>query len=150
MIFPFFPLAFGFPEVNATLNATSALLLCTGLVLIKAKKWRAHGWAMASATAVSAVFLACYLTYHILHGEKSTKLSGAPHWLREIYLCVLLPHLFLAVGMLPFIYLTLRRAYRRDWVAHKRIAPPTLFVWIYVSISGVIVYFMLYHTALAR
>ena len=103
---------------------------------------------MVAATVVSAVFLACYLTYHILNGEKSTATSHAPHWLRVLYLWVLLPHLLLAVGMLPMIFLTLYRAYRRDWEAHRRIAPPTFWIWLYVSVTGVIVYFMLYHTSL--
>ncbi|MGA3067001.1 MAG: DUF420 domain-containing protein [Tepidisphaeraceae bacterium] len=141
-------MTYGFPELNATLNAASAILLLVGYCLIKSGRWRAHGWTMASATLVSAVFLACYLTYHILHGERSTKLSHAPHWLRTIYLFVLLPHLFLAVAMLPMIYLTLLRAYRRDWPNHRRIAPPTFWIWMYVSVSGVVVYLLLYHTAL--
>jgi uncharacterized membrane protein YozB (DUF420 family) len=139
---------FGFPELNASLNAISAILLLIGYCLIKSGRWRAHGWTMASATFVSAVFLACYLTYHILHGERSTKLSHAPHWLRTIYLCVLFPHLLFAVAMLPMIYLTLLRAYRRDWINHLKIARPTFWIWMYVSLSGVVVYLLLYHTAL--
>jgi protein SCO1/2/putative membrane protein len=103
---------------------------------------------MGAATLVSSVFLACYLTYHIEHGERSTHLSHAPHWLRTIYLCVLLPHLFLAVAMLPMIVMTLLRAWRRDWVNHPRIARPTFWIWMYVSVSGVVVYLLLYHTAL--
>jgi putative membrane protein len=138
---------YGLVEVNATLNATSALLLAAGFICIKSGKWRAHAACMISATVVSAVFLACYLTYHILHGERTTKLH-AGDWLRNLYLAVLIPHLILAVGMLPMIYLTLLRAWQRNWPAHRRIAPPTFWIWIYVSLSGVAVYFLLYHTRL--
>jgi uncharacterized membrane protein YozB (DUF420 family) len=139
---------FGFPELNATLNAISAILLVVGYCLIKTNRWRAHAWTMATATFTSAIFLACYLTYHILHGERSTKLSHAPYWLRMVYFNVLFPHLVLAVVMLPMIFLTLRRAYRRDWPAHRKIAPPTFWIWLYVSLSGVVVYLLLYHTRL--
>lgn len=141
-------MSYGFPELNASLNTCSAVLLCAGLVSIKAKKWRAHGYLMVSATVVSAVFLACYLTYHALHGEKSTRLSHAPHWLRGVYLSVLFPHLLLSLVMLPMIFLTLARAYRRDWPRHRRVSQPTLWIWLYVSVTGVVVYLMLYHTAL--
>jgi uncharacterized membrane protein YozB (DUF420 family) len=139
---------YGLVEVNATLNATSAILLATAFLCIKYGKWKAHGWLMVSATVVSAVFLACYLTYHYQNGEKSTRLHSGD-WLRTLYLLVLLPHLVLAVGMLPMIYLTLTRAYNRQWPKHKRIALPTFWIWLYVSFSGVVVYFMLYHTRLA-
>jgi putative membrane protein len=140
--------SFGLVEVNATLNATSAVLLATAFGFIKARKYKAHGITMIAATLVSAAFLACYLTYHYLHGEKSTKLHSGD-WLRDVYLVVLLPHLFLAVVMLPMIYLALLNAYRRKWSAHRRIALPAFLVWMYVSFTGVVVYFMLYHTRLA-
>jgi protein SCO1/2/putative membrane protein len=138
-----------FPAINATLNATSGILLCTGFLFIRAGKWRAHATMMISATVVSTVFLACYLTYHYLNGEHNTAASHAPHWLRTIYLFVLFPHLILAVAMLPMICLTLLRAYRRDWIRHRKIAVPTFWIWLYVSVTGVIVYFLLYHTTLA-
>jgi uncharacterized membrane protein YozB (DUF420 family) len=141
-------LTFGFPEVNATLNAASALLLATGFCFIIAGKWRAHATCMISAAVVSAVFLGCYLTYHYLHGEKTTRLH-AHDWLRDVYLAILLPHLLLAVVMLPMIFMTLTRAARRQWPLHRRIALPTFWIWIYVSVTGVIVYWMLYHTRLA-
>jgi uncharacterized membrane protein YozB (DUF420 family) len=137
------------PELNATLNAVSAVLLCCAYIFIKTGRWRAHAATMISATSVSAVFLACYLTYHYLHGEKSTRLSHAPHWLRAIYLTILLPHLTLAVVMLPMIFLTLWRAAHKNWSAHRRIARPTFWIWLYVSVTGVIVYWMLYHTSLS-
>lgn len=142
-------MTYGLVEVNATLNAASAGLLGVGFVLIKSGKWRLHACAMISATAVSAAFLACYLTYHYLHGEKTTRLH-ANDWLRNVYLAVLIPHLILAVAMLPMIYLTLLRACRRQWAKHRKIAPPTFWIWMYVNVSGVVVYFMLYHTRLAQ
>jgi protein SCO1/2/putative membrane protein len=137
------------PSLNATLNAVCGVLLLLAFIFIKTGHWRAHGFTMVLATLVSVVFLTCYLTYHIRHGERSTAATHAPHWLRMTYLAVLLPHLLLAVGMLPMIFVTLLRAYRRDWLAHTRISVPTFWIWLYVSVTGVIVYFMLYHSALA-
>ena len=140
-------MTYGLVEVNATLNAASALLLATAFIFIKTGRWWAHAFTMIAATVVSAAFLACYLTYHALHGEKSTHLH-AHDWLRYLYLLVLFPHLIMAVGMLPLIYITLMRAWRRQWGAHKRVALPTFWIWLYVSFSGVVVYFLLYHTRL--
>jgi uncharacterized membrane protein YozB (DUF420 family) len=136
-----------FPTINATLNSLSGILLCLGFYFIKIKNWRAHGYTMVSATVVSAIFLGCYLTYHYMYGERSTR--AHPGLLRDVYLLLLFPHLLLAIAMLPMIYLTLFRAYNRQWVSHRKIAFPTFLIWLYVSITGVIVYFMLYHTSLA-
>ena len=137
------------PAVNASLNAVAGVLICLAFWFIKTRRWKAHGYTMISAALVSAVFLVCYVTYHYLHGERSTHLSHAPHWLRNIYLVVLFPHLLLAMLLLPMIGITLRRAYRRDWSSHRRVSVPTFWMWLYVSVTGVIVYLMLYHTALA-
>jgi protein SCO1/2/putative membrane protein len=137
------------PAVNATLNASSGLLLLLAFIFIKTGRWRAHGWTMVTATAVSVAFLACYLTYHYMYGERSTRASHAPHWLRYTYLLILFPHLLLAVVMLPMICVTLLRAYRRDWASHRRMSIPTFWIWMYVSATGVIIYFMLYHSRLA-
>jgi len=137
------------PAVDATLNAASCILLCLGFLFIKTGRWRAHGFTMVTATAVSTAFLVCYLANHYLHGVHTTVRSQAPHWLRYTYLAILFPHLFLAMVMLPMIYLTLLRAYRRDWINHRRIAIPTFCIWLYVSVTGVIIYFMLYHSRLA-
>jgi len=137
-----------FPALDASLNTLSAILLVSGFIFIKQRKYRAHGWAMGSASVVSAIFLTCYLAYHLQHGEHNTSRSPAPHWLRMTYLAILFPHLLLAVGMLPFIFLALLRAYKRDWFNHRRIAPYALAMWLYVSVTGVVVYFMLYHTSL--
>src|SRR5579862_4901218 len=101
-----------FPTINATLNATSGVLLCIAFAFIKAKNWRAHACTMIAATTVSAIFLASYVTYHAIYGEKST--AAHPGKLHDVYLIVLLPHIFLAFLMLPMIFVTFLRAYRRD------------------------------------
>ena len=105
--------------------------------------------AMITATVVSVAFLTCYLTYHYMYGEHSTRATHAPHWLRYLYLVILFPHLVLAIAMLPMIYVTLLRPYRRDWINHRRIAVPTFWIWLYVSVTGVVIYFLLYHSPLA-
>ena len=137
-----------FPHINAGLNATSTLLLIVGILLIKRGRYQAHAVTMILAALVSAAFLACYLLYHYIAGEKSTASMGwIPPWLRLIYLVILFPHILLAFGMLPMIYLAFYRAYRRQWERHRKIAKPTFFIWLYVSVTGVIIYFMLYHLA---
>jgi len=135
-----------FPHLNAALNASSALLLIVGILLIKRGRYRSHAITMIMAALVSAAFLACYLIYHYKTGEQSTKqMSWIPPWLRIIYLVILFPHLLLAVAMLPMIYVTFHRAYRRQWEKHRRIAKPTFYIWLYVSVTGVVIYWMLYH-----
>lgn len=129
--------------INASLNGTSALLLVVAYVFVKRKNYRAHGYLMVSAFIVSTVFLCFYLTSHYKYGERSSGLP--PSTLRTVYLLILLPHIVLAVGMLPMIAMTFYRAYRRDWLRHRRIARPTFWIWLYVSVTGVIVYWMLYH-----
>ena|ERR1043165_2002280 len=135
-----------FPQLNAGLNSTSALLLVVGFAMIKTGRVRAHATLMIAAAATSAAFLACYLVYHSHVGEVSTKqMTWLPHWLRMLYLAILFPHLLLAIIMLPMIAMTFWRAARRDWVGHRRIASTTFFVWLYVSVTGVLIYWMLYH-----
>ncbi len=136
------------PAINATLNGTATALLLTGYVLIKRGKWRAHAYVMMSALVVSAVFLACYLTYHAVAGEKSTSLAAGP--LRTIYLIILLPHIFLAFIMVPLIGIVLWYAYKRRWEKHRKWAAPTFWIWLYVSVTGVVIYYMLYHVLLPR
>lgn len=132
-----------FPPLNATLNASSALLLIAGYVCIKLKRVRAHKFCMLSAVVTSAAFLACYLTYHYLAGEKTSGLK--PGTLRTIYYWILFPHLILAVVMLPMIGMTLRYAFKEKWHAHRKLAVWTFPIWLYVSVTGVIIYWMLYH-----
>ena len=133
-----------FPAINATLNGASTVLLMVGYLLIKMRKVRPHAYFMLAACATSAAFLTCYLIYHAVAGEKSSGLPAGT--LRSIYLYVLLfPHLVLAVVMVPMIIVTLLRAYQRKWAKHRRIAGPTFWIWLYVSVTGVIIYWMLYH-----
>lgn len=135
------------PLVNACLNGLAAVLLIAGYVAIKRKKIPAHKAFMIAAFGVSALFLACYLTYHIgrhrIHGSSSQPFPGTGIW-RPIYFSILIPHILLAIGMLPMIFLTFLRAFRGDFTRHRRIARWTLPIWIYVSVTGVLVYLMLY------
>lgn len=135
-----------FPHINAGLNATSTVLLIIGILLIKRGRYQAHAVMMILAALVSAAFLACYVTYHHMAGEKSTeRMTWIPPWLRIVYLVILFPHILLAFGMVPMIMMTFYRAYRRQWEKHRRIAKPTFFIWLYVSVTGVVIYWMLYH-----
>ena len=131
------------PTVNATLNGVAALLLTAGLALILTGHKRAHQMCMSAALAVSAAFLACYLVYHAQVG--STPFPGTGGW-RFFYLYVLLlPHIVLAVVMLPMIAGTFWLAWTGRFGRHRRLARWTLPVWLYVSVTGVVVYVMLYH-----
>ena len=135
-----------FPHLNAALNASSTILLVAGYVLIKRARYRSHAVLMILTALTSAAFLACYLIYHYQVGEVSTKqMAWIPPWLRVLYLLILGPHILLAFGMLPLITMTFYRASRRQWEKHRRIAIPTFFIWLYVSITGVVIYWMLYH-----
>ncbi|CAN5381540.1 hypothetical protein BH10PLA1_BH10PLA1_07090 [soil metagenome] len=129
--------------LNASLNGLSAMLLMAAYVAIKRGYIRVHGWLMGTAFVTSAVFLACYLTAHALFPERTTHLKLQP--ITMVYFAILIPHIILAVGMLPFIFVTFWRAYKRDWVRHRKIARPTFWIWLYVSVTGVIIYWMLYH-----
>ena len=136
------------PAINATLNGTATALLLTGYVLVRRGNWRAHAYFMISALLVSCVFLVGYLSYHAAVGEKSTKLAAGA--LRDIYLVILLPHILLSGVMLPMIAIVLWHAYNRRWDRHRRWARPTFWIWLYVSVTGVVIYFMLYHMLLPR
>jgi uncharacterized membrane protein YozB (DUF420 family) len=129
--------------VNATLNATSAVLLIAGYAMIRRRKIRAHASFMIAALVTSAVFLWFYLYSQFVYGERSSHLQ--PGALRTCYLILLASHVLLAIGMLPPIVITVWRAYTRQWVRHRRIARPTLWIWLYVSTTGVMVYWLLYH-----
>lgn len=137
-----------FAAFNSGLNAVATVLLVVALVMIKRRKFRAHGTLMVAALSVSAVFLLSYLYSKYAYGEVTTSMMGGdavPGWARGLYLLVLVPHLIAAIGMLPMIFLAVWHAYRRQWEKHRRIAKPTWFVWFYVSVTGVLVYWMLYH-----
>ena len=129
------------PAVNAALNSLSALLLITGYVLIRQRRLTAHRNVMIAALVTSTVFLTSYLIYHAQVGSVRFSGTGLP---RTIYLAILLTHTVLAAAV-PFLAgLTAWRAYRKQWARHVRIARWTLPIWLYVSVTGVVVYWMLY------
>jgi uncharacterized membrane protein YozB (DUF420 family) len=135
------------PAVNASLNGLSAVFLSFGFIFIKRGNKIAHRNCMISAFATSIIFLGCYLTYHgylaiVLHQGPTRFLN--PIWFRPVYLAILLTHTILAITIVPLILITLSRALRERFDAHKKIARWTWPLWMYVSITGVIVYFLLY------
>lgn len=137
-----------FPVINATLNGISAVLLLAGFLFIKRGRVTAHVTMMLSALVTSTAFLACYLTYHTIrvrHGITVTQFPPGP--VRPIYLTILTSHTILAVVILPLIGMTLYRAIRKQWDKHRRIASITFPLWFYVSVTGVVIYFMLYQLA---
>ena len=130
------------PAVNATLNATSAVLLFNGYRLIRRKRIAAHKRSMIAACCTSVLFLISYLTYHAFHG--STPFAGQG-WVRPVYFSILISHTILATAIVPLVLITLTRALKERFDAHGRIARWTLPLWFYVSVTGVVIYFMLYH-----
>ena len=130
------------PHFNAFLNFTSFVLLLTGYYFIRRKNVIAHRNCQVAALSVSVLFLISYLTYHFNHG--ATKFAGQGI-ARPIYFTILLTHTILAAVIVPFVIITVRRAKRRDFQRHKAIARWTLPMWLYVSVTGVLVYLMLYH-----
>ena len=129
------------PAVNATLNATCAVLLVIGWILIKRGRIRQHRAVMIAAVSTSAVFLASYLVYHAQVGSVRFTGTGA---IRTIYFTVLLTHTILAAAIVPMVLVTLSRGLTGKYDPHRRIARWTMPIWLYVSITGVIVYLMLY------
>jgi len=135
------------PAVNASLNGLSAVLLTAGFVFIRQKNKIAHRNCMVAAFVTSIIFLACYVTYHgylaiVLHKGPTQFLH--PLWFRPIYLAILLTHTVLAMVIVPMILVTLYRAKKERFELHKKIARWTWPLWMYVSVTGVIVYFLLY------
>lgn len=132
------------PALNATLNATAAVLLVTGYVLIRNRRWIAHRNVMTAALVCSILFLTSYLVYHAQVGSVPFPGHGAP---RTVYLTILVTHTILAATV-PFLAgVTVVRAWRRRFPQHKRLARWTLPIWLYVSVTGVVVYWMLYKVA---
>jgi len=129
------------PKVNASLNALSAVFLVCGLVFIRRKNQAAHEKCMLGAVICSALFLICYLTYHFRMG---TTYFREPAWFRPIYLTLLTTHTILAATIVPLIIITLTRALRRRFDRHRKIARWTWPMWMYVSVTGVVIYFLLY------
>ena len=129
------------PHVNACLNSASALLLFTGYTFIRQRNVAAHRACQIAALCISIVFLASYLTYHFNHGATRFQGTGL---VRPIYFTILTTHTILATVIVPLVILTFYRAFRNDFTRHRRIARVTLPLWLYVSVTGVIVYLMLY------
>lgn len=129
------------PAINATLNAAATVLLLWGYTLIRQKKIEQHRKVMLTAFGVSVAFLVCYLTYHYQVGSVRFQKTG---WVRTTYLGILLTHTILAATV-PFLaIITLRRGLRGDYQRHRKIARWTFPIWLYVSVTGVIVYLLLY------
>ena len=130
------------PHLNAILNSTSALLLLLGFGFIRRGRVQAHRNCQVTAVITSSLFLVSYLTYHYYHGATRFQGTGLA---RPIYFTILTSHTILAIVIVPLVAVTFYRALRQDFVRHRRIARITLPLWLYVSITGVIVYLMLYH-----
>ena len=130
------------PAVNATLNGLSALLLAAGYYFIKSGKRTAHRNCMVGAFCTSALFLGCYLTYHFT--VRTVTYFVDPAWFRPIYLTLLASHTILAVAIVPMIFITLNRARLEKFEFHKKIARWTWPLWMYVSVTGVVIYLLLY------
>ena len=130
------------PAVNATLNGLSTVFLTLGFIFIKQGKRVAHQRCMVSALVTSALFLACYLFYHYHAG--STPFEGQG-WIRPVYFVILISHILLAVVILPFIFMAFFRAFRGEFEKHRKVVRITWPLWMYVSVTGVLIYFMLYH-----
>ena len=128
------------PAVNAALNASAATLLVLGLLAIKSGRRELHKRLMVSAFAASAVFLIGYVLYHYAHGDTRYQGEGA---IRVVYFTVLITHVVLSIAMLPMILGTFYLAVRERFGTHKKLARWTLPIWLYVSVTGVVIYLML-------
>ena len=129
------------PALNATLNAISATLLVTGFVMIKRRRREQHEWCMFGALTTSALFLVSYVVDHYNAGSRPCPGTGT---IRTVYLTILATHVVLAAVILPLALVTAARALRSQFDRHKRIARWTFPIWVYVSVTGVIIYLMLY------
>jgi len=129
------------PAVNAGLNTLSTIFLTAGYLFIRAQRQAAHRNCMIGAVVSSTLFLACYVIYHYNAGRTTFR---DPAWFRPIYLTILLTHTILAVVIVPMVLVTLYHAARRQFERHKRISRWTWPIWMYVSVTGVLIYFLLY------
>jgi putative membrane protein len=129
------------PALNACLNGASTVFLSFGYYFIKRGRRDAHRNCMVAALITSALFLTSYLTYHFNAGRT---VFAEPQWFRPIYLVILLTHTVLAVVIVPLVLMSVSRAVRERWELHKKISRWTLPLWLYVSVTGVLIYFLLY------
>jgi putative membrane protein len=132
-----------FPTLNAFLNGSSAVLIAIGLYFIRSGRRQAHKRMMVSAFVTSCLFLISYLYYHIVLRAGVTRFRGQGI-VRPIYFTILTTHTILAIVVVPFILVTLARALKGRFARHKAIAPYTFAIWMYVSVTGVVIYLMLY------
>jgi uncharacterized membrane protein YozB (DUF420 family) len=135
------------PIVNACLNGLSAVFLSSGFYFIRRKNQTAHRHCMIAAFVTSTLFLACYLTYHgylAYYLHRGPTVFKEPGWFRPIYLTILLTHTALAVVIVPMVLVTLTRALRQRFDSHRKIARWTWPLWMYVSVTGVVIYLLLY------
>jgi len=135
------------PAVNAALNALSGVFLGAGYCFIRRGNRLAHRNCMLAAFAASTLFLACYLAYHTYlawYLHKGPTVFRDPAWFRPIYLLILLSHTLLAIAIVPLALITLWRALRQRFERHKKIARWTWPLWMYVSVTGVLIYLLLY------
>jgi uncharacterized membrane protein YozB (DUF420 family) len=130
------------PTVNAALNASAAVAIVLGYAAIRRGRVQTHRACMLSAVGLSTLFLASYLVYHAQVGSRP---YGGAGWTRAVYLAILLTHVVLAAAIVPLVGTTLYRALRAQFARHARLARWTLPIWLYVSVTGVVVYWMLYH-----
>jgi putative membrane protein len=130
-----------FPVINATLNGTSALLIAGGVALVRRGYRHAHRWVMIAAVITSSLFLISYLYYHIHVGSVRFPAHG---WPRPLYFSILISHTLLAAAVVPLVIVTLSRGLRGHIARHRASARWTYPVWMYVSVTGVVIYFMLY------
>lgn len=129
------------PTLNAALNSLSAVFLFAGYCFIRANNRGAHRPCMLAAFACSTLFLISYLVYHFQVGSVGFKGQG---WIRPVYFTILITHTILAAAVVPLALITLIRALREKFAAHRRIARWTFPIWLYVSVTGVVIYLMLY------
>jgi putative membrane protein len=132
------------PTLNAALNSLSAVFLLAGFFFIRSRNRSAHRVCMLSAFGCSVLFLISYLIYHYQVGSVPFRGQG---WIRPVYFSILLTHTILAVAVVPLALITLNRALKERFDAHRRIARWTFPIWLYVSVTGVVVYWMLYRLA---
>jgi uncharacterized membrane protein YozB (DUF420 family) len=132
---------YALPLLNALLNSLSALLLCSGYIAIRRRAVSFHKTCMLAACVTSTLFLISYLTYHYHVGSKPFTAQGN---IRLVYFTILISHTILAAAIVPLVVLTLIRAWKAQWQRHRRLARWTLPLWLYVSVTGVIIYLLLY------
>ena len=131
------------PAINASLNATAAVLLVLGMIFIKQDRKQAHGYTMGAAFVVSCVFLVFYVLHKILMKGVHTPFAGEGMW-RTIYYGMLISHIILAIIVPPLAIITMRHALAGRYEQHRKLSKITLPIWLYVSVTGVLVYFFLY------